>query len=294
VNRKPLSGIFAAVPTPVDASGRPDTARFLTHARWALAKGCDGLNVLGSTGEANSLAPSARMEVMHAAATGLEPRRLMVGTGLCDLETSIALTRLAGELGFGAALVLPPWYYKPLEPAGLSAWFSALAAGSGDVPLYLYNYPQLTGIAFDPDWVAATRAAHPGRLVGAKDSSGDLDYAERLAHTGGIDVFPSSETALAEATTRGFAGVISASVNLTAPLAARLAGSPGDASLAAEVGRLRAGIASVPLVPAVKHLVGRLHGDEGFAAVLPPLAPLTPAQVAKLEPVAASLGLPAG
>lgn len=76
-----LSGVIAAVPTPIDAAGRPHTGRFLAHARWALANGCDGLNVLGTTGEATSFSRQERENVMRAAADGLDRSRLMVGTG---------------------------------------------------------------------------------------------------------------------------------------------------------------------------------------------------------------------
>src|SRR5690554_6234543 len=103
---RPLEGVIAAVPTPVTPDGRPDIGRFLQHCEWALANGCDGLNVLGTTGEATSLGPAMRREIMAAAAGALPRDKLMVGTGMPDLETTVALTRTAEELGFAAALVL--------------------------------------------------------------------------------------------------------------------------------------------------------------------------------------------
>lgn len=123
-----IAGVIAAVPTPIDGHGDIDGDAFLEHARWCLSNGCDCLNVLGTTGEANSLSAAKRSALMTTAAQGLDGSRLMVGTGTPDLETTVALTRRAFDLGFAAALVLPPYYYKPLEEDGLFAWFAELTA----------------------------------------------------------------------------------------------------------------------------------------------------------------------
>ena len=87
-----LWGVIAAVPTPFDADGAPDTARLLAHCGWALAQDCDGINLLGTTGEATSLPTHHRAEVMRAVADRIDRRRLMVGTGTPVLSTTIELT----------------------------------------------------------------------------------------------------------------------------------------------------------------------------------------------------------
>lgn len=280
-----LRGVIAAVPTPVAVAGEPDLERFVRHARWALENGCDGLNVLGTTGEANSFSAGQRGAVMTAAAKALDTNRLMVGTGTPDLATTIALTRTAHELGFAAALVLPPYYYKGVSNDGLFAWFERLVAATGDaaIPIYLYNFPQMTGIRFSPELAQRLKQAFPERIVGAKDSSGDLAYAAELARIEGFDAFPSSETAIGRARADGFAGCISATVSVTAPLVGRYWTDPANAALGAKVAEARSRISAQPLIPAVKYLVSVLHGDAAFERVLPPHMPLTEAQKSALS-----------
>lgn len=289
--RNRFSGVIAAVPTPVGPDGAPDTSRFLKHAAWALDNGCDGLNVLGTTGEATSVPVAARKEVMKAAAGGLDRARLMVGTGTPDLATTIDLTRFAYDQGFAAALVLPPFYYKGLSDDALYAWFSALIAATADqpIPLYLYNFPQMTGLVYSPALARRLVEAFPDRIHGAKDSSGDLSYAAELARIDGFAVFPSSETALAHADRDGYAGCISATVNVAPRLSAALWADRGNPALAAEAGRVRSTVSAQPLIPAVKHIVGRIHGDDGYARVLPPQLPLTDGQKSALAALAEEL-----
>ncbi|MBO6718508.1 MAG: dihydrodipicolinate synthase family protein [Rhizobiaceae bacterium] len=273
-----MRGVLAAVPTPVSANGDPDTARFLRHARWCLENGCDGLNVLGTTGEANSFSKGQRLAVMEAAAKGLDTSRLMVGTGTPDLATTIELTCAARDLGYAGALVLPPYYYKGVSDDGLFDWFNSVIAATAGIRVYLYNFPQMTGLPLSPALVRRLAEVHPDRLVGAKDSSGDLSYAADIASIDGFDVFPSDESALAAAGQKGFAGCISATVNLTAPLAAGLWRNHNDETLASAVRAARRNIAAQPLIPAVKHLVAQLHGDLEFERLLPPHLPLTEVQ----------------
>jgi 4-hydroxy-tetrahydrodipicolinate synthase len=286
-----LAGVFAAIATPITIDGRPDLDRFARHARWLIANGCDGLNVLGTTGEANSLAPARRREVMGAAAAAVEPGRMMVGTGTPDLETTIELTLHACRLGFAGALILPPYYYKGVSDDGLFAWFSQVVdkTASAPIPIYLYNFPQMTGITFSFELVSRLARAFPARIVGAKDSSGDLAYAARLAGIEGFSVFPSDESALARAGRDGFAGCISATTNVTAALSARLWRKQDDRMLEDEVRLARRTIASVPLISSVKYLLSRIHGDAEFERVLPPHLPLSAEQKAKLS----GLALPA-
>jgi len=282
-----LSGVIAAVPTPLDEAGRPDEARFVAHARWALENGCDGLNVLGSTGEASSLAPERRAALMRLAAEALPGARMMVGTGAPDLETAVSLTALAGRCGFAGALVLPPYYYSGVSDEGLFAFFDALIRATADSApaIYLYNFPQMTGLSLSADLVRRLKTTHPERLRGAKDSSGDLDHSAALAAIGDLDIFPSNETSLAQAAARGFAGTVSATVNISAPLAARLWQAPADGALLARLGDVRKAVSARPLVPAVKHLVGARTGDDAWDRVLPPFLPLGEPDRKALAPV---------
>lgn len=282
-----MKGIIAAVPTPVDHQGRALKEPFLEHCRFALANGCDGLNVLGTTGEANSLGIGARKAVMRWAAGAFDPARLMVGTGLPSLADTLDLTLSAAGMGYRIALVLPPFYYKPVSDDGLFRWYMALheALGASPIAVWFYNFPQMTGVPIPVDVAARLAAARPERFAGIKDSSGDLDYCRRLvAAVPGLAVFPSSETALAEMQTSGFAGCISATVNISAPLCARYLAAPDDA-LAAEIAATRKTIAAHPLVPAVKYLVGKRSGDPVWQNVLPPFTPSDETARAALDAV---------
>src|SRR5712671_4838224 len=136
-----LRGVIAAVATAVDEAGAPDAARSTGLARFLLDTGCDGLNVLGTTGEATSFSLDQRKRVMTAYKdAGLPLERLMVGTGAAATADAVALTRHAADLGFAGALVLPPFYYKGVPDDGLAAYFffNDTATTEKPIPIYLY------------------------------------------------------------------------------------------------------------------------------------------------------------
>ncbi|OCJ00604.1 dihydrodipicolinate synthase family protein [Rhizobium sp. AC27/96] len=272
-----IAGVIAAVPTPFDHRGDIDSDAFIEHARWCLENGCDFLNVLGTTGEANSLSASQRSALMTTAARGLDGARMMVGTGTPDLETTVALTRRAFDLGFSAALVLPPYYYKPVDQHGLFVWFAELIRLTAETPIaiYLYNFPQLTGIEFSPALSARLAETFPERVHGMKDSSGNLAYARELAKIAGFAVFPSTEAALADARRDGYAGCISATVNIDPRSSQQLWRDQDNLALLEQVRGLRQAIAAHPLIPAVKYLVGKRSGNAGWSRVLPPQLEIT-------------------
>src|SRR6476660_6168670 len=144
-----LTGVIAAVATAVDEGGAPDAARSTKLARFLLDTGCDGLNVLGTTGEATSFSLEQRKGVMSAyRQAGLPLDRLMVGTGAAATADAIALTRHAAELGFAGALVLPPFYYKGVPDDGLVAYVETIvqATAGKPIPLYLYHFPAQSGL----------------------------------------------------------------------------------------------------------------------------------------------------
>src|SRR5690606_4142190 len=127
---------------------------------------------------------------------------LMVGTGAAALADAIALTRHAAELGFAGALLLPPHYYKNPPADGLSAYIGAIAAATADsrIPLYLYHFPGMSAVPWPIDLIRRLRKENPGRIVGLKDSSGDMPYARAATEIGAdFAVFPSTEAVLVEA-----------------------------------------------------------------------------------------------
>jgi 4-hydroxy-tetrahydrodipicolinate synthase len=270
-----LGGVIAAVATATDGAGEPDCMRSTALARFLLDNGCDGLNVLGTTGEATSYGLSQRQAVMNAyRSAGLPLERMMVGTGAAATADAVTLTRHAAELGFGGALVLPPFYYKGVSDDGLASYVATIIAATANrpVPIYLYHYPQLSGVPWHPKLVRRLLAVHGGRLAGLKDSSGDMAYArEAAAIDPNFKVFPSTEAVLLEARSGAFAGCISATANLNADLCARAFHGGEGAALEAAV-TIRKLFEGRPLVPGVKALLAHIHADPAWARVMPPLA----------------------
>ncbi|MBN8919937.1 MAG: dihydrodipicolinate synthase family protein [Rhizobiales bacterium] len=271
---KSLRGVFAAVATPVDERDAPDVPRALKLAQYLLDSGCDGLNVLGTTGEATSFSLAQRQALMSAyKSQGLPLDRLMVGTGASALADAIALTRHAAELGFGGALILPPFYYKNVPNAGLSAYVAAIMAATADsgIPIYLYHFPAMSAVSWPVDLIAELRRTHGARLAGLKDSSGDMPYARAVAALDpGLAVFPSTEAVLVEARDGPFAGCISATANVNPDLCAR-AWRNGDRNALDDAVAIRKLFDGRPLVSGVKALLGHIHGDPALARVMPPL-----------------------
>ena len=281
--RKTLSGVIAAIATPIGEDGAPDLKRAVKLARFLLDNGCDGLNVLGTTGEATSFSRDERKTVMSAyQAEGLPLDRLMVGTGAAAVSDAVALTRHAAALGFAGALVLPPFYYKGVPDDGLIAYIDALVQATADrpIPIYLYHFPAMSGVPWHVALIKRLLQSFPSRIVGLKDSSGDMAFARSAAAIApDFAVFPSTEAALIEARSGAFAGCISATANLNADLCARAwrAGDQNALDAAVTIRRLFDG---KPLVAGVKALLAHIHGDPALARVKPPLAPFSAADCA--------------
>ena len=296
---KTVAGVFAAVPTPFLDTDEPDFTLFMEHCDWVIDKGCDGLNVLGSTGEANSQSGKARADIMRAVSeSSLNRAALMVGTGTPSLSDTIELTQLAADLEFDAALIVPPYYYAPVSDDGLFDYFSRVVESvkDSDIGIYLYNFPQMTGLTFSQEIVARLLESFPAKLKGMKDSSGDLDYTNRMAATfaGAFDVFPGSEAPLPDAAEFGYAGCISASVNATVEQAARVwreRDTITDEEIA-ELRELRAAIQTVPIVAAAKSLTAMRTGENRWRRMLPPLTELNNTQAKSMVEVANRLGFP--
>ncbi len=275
-----LSGVIAAVATAVDDNNEPDTARSTTLAKFLLANGCDGLNVLGTTGEATSFSLDQRKRVMTAyKEAGVPLDRLMVGTGAASVADAVALTRHAAELGFAGALVLPPFYYKGVPDDGLVTYIDSIiqATSQKPIPIYLYHYPQQSGLHWHVALVKRLLDRSGGRIVGLKDSSGDMAYAREMAGLSpSFNVFPSTEAVLIDARAGAFAGCISATANLNADLCAR-AWRSGDAPALDDAVAIRKLFEGKQLVSGVKALLGHIHRDPAWARVQPPLSPFAAA-----------------
>ena len=130
---KRLHGVIAATPTPLKSDLAIDVERLIGHCRWLLGDGgCDGINLLGTTGEATSFSVEQRLAAMRAVAgSGLPLERMMVGTGAAAFADAVTLTSAARELGFNGALLLPPFYYKGIEAESLADYVGAVIGKAG-------------------------------------------------------------------------------------------------------------------------------------------------------------------
>jgi len=174
-----LSGIFPPITTPFNPDGeiyyKKIEANVERYSRTPVA----GMVVLGSTGEAILLSDQERRDVLKTAIAAAAPNKVMIaGTGIESAHETLRLTEYAAELGYDAAMVRTPHYYKKqMWPANLLAFYRTVADRSA-LPIIIYNFPQATGYDI-PAEVVIELAGHPN-IVAIKESSGNLDKVKAM------------------------------------------------------------------------------------------------------------------
>jgi len=289
-SKKRITGILAPVVTPFKSDLSPDAERLTRHCRWLLANDVS-LAVFGTNSEANSLAADEKIELLDALISdGIDPARMMPGTGCCALTDSVRLTAHATKLGCSGVLMLPPFYYKGVSDEGLFRNFAEIIERVGDARLriYLYNIPPVSQIPITVGLIERLLKAYPGTVAGAKDSSGDWNntkaYLDNFAAQG-FDVFPGAETFLLEGMRNGGVGCISATANVNPAAIARLYATWESADADAQQARLdliRAIFARYPMIPALKSAVAHFAKDLSWMKLRPPLVELTDEQKSSL------------
>jgi 4-hydroxy-tetrahydrodipicolinate synthase len=298
-----IRGVLAPVVTPFKADLSPDCERFVRHCQWLLSRNC-GLAVFGTNSEANSMSVKERMTLLDTlVAAGIEPSRMMPGTGCCSMTETVQLTAHAVKHGCAGVLMLPPFYYKNVSEEGLYRYFSEVMQRVGDTRLkiYLYHIPPVAIVGITPKLVERLLKAYPNAIAGMKDSSGDwnntktfLDAFATCPSGSDFDVFVGSESFLLVNMRNGGVGTISATANVN-PTAIHklyycsvrsLSGSPSVASardrdLDEQQSKLNV-VREVfsneefpSMIAALKQVIAIYANDPEWARVRPPLVELT-------------------
>ena len=208
---------------------------------------------VGSTGEATSFSLEQRRQLMTAyAESGLPLARCMVGTGAAAVADAIVLTQHAADLGFAAALVLPPFYYKGVPDEGLGAYVEAIVSATvaKPIPLYLYHFPSQSGVPWHPRLVRRLIETFGHRLSGLKDFLATCPMPARWQPSRRI-FGRFSIAVMVEARDGAFAGCISATANLNADLCGR-AWREGDKTAYEKAVAIRKLFDGKALVPGIK------------------------------------------
>lgn len=275
--------------TPFDASLDPDLPRWIAHCRSLLDDGCSGLAIFGTTSEANSLSVDERERMLGALLeAGVDPSRLLPGTGCAALPDTVRLTRRAVKAGCAGVLVLPPFFYKNVSEEALFRSYAAVIDGVADPRLrvFLYHIPQFSGVPISLRVIERLRAAYPQNAVGMKDSSGEWNNTRSVLEAApGFQVFVGSERFLLQSLRAGGVGCITATANVNARAIDQLYRrwrSPEAQSLQDALDEVRAIFDQLPIIPALKAALAHARNDPAWVALRPPLLPLESAQEAKL------------
>src|SRR6266480_3240128 len=285
-----IRGVLAPVVTPFKADLSPDRDRFIAHCQWLLSQN-SGLAAFGTTSEANSLSAKERMTLVdELVGAGIDPSRMMPGTGCCSIIETIDLTAHAIRHGCAGVLMLPPFYYKDVSEEGLYRYFSEVVQRVGDARLkiYVYHIPPVAIVGIAPKLVERLLKVYPSAIAGMKDSSGDWNntktFLEAFAKEA-FDVFVGSESFLLANMRNGGAGTISATANVNPAaiheLYAVASAVSADVDLQQQQARLNV-VRDVfssrkfsSMIAALKQAIAIYANDPEWARVRPPLIELT-------------------
>jgi 4-hydroxy-2-oxoglutarate aldolase len=210
-----LHGIIPPIATPFDHNGDLYKVKVQHNVEKWNRTGLAGYVVCGSTGESVHLTTEEKLKLWDWVAEYAAPDKiLLAGTGMESVRETVALTNAAADRGYKAAMVRTPHYYKNLiNRTDAQVLYYRAVADQAKIPLFIYNWPQVTGVDISVDAVVAL--SHHPNMFAIKESSGNLEKCIQLIKEvkPGFQVLTGSAPILAPSLAVGCAGAVLAFAN---------------------------------------------------------------------------------
>ena len=213
-----IKGIYAAGMSIFNEDLSLNVEKTILHAEKIIDHGCHGVAIFGSTGQAQLIPISEKIELLNKLSQSKYKDKYIIGTGLNSLVEVINYMKLGLSLNFKTFLIMPPAYYKYGDNE-VFEFYSKLIEAVPDSEIILYNFEKLCGYKFSLDCIKKLVSKFPKQIVGVKDSSYNLYDNLKLEN---FSIFPGSETKLLKGLELGCSGIITATCNVTAELSRKV------------------------------------------------------------------------
>ncbi len=210
-----IKGIYAATVSILDKNLSLNVDKTIKHAENLIDQGCHGVAIFGSTGQAQLISIGEKIQLINRLSESKYKDKFLIGTGLNSLGDTINFMSVANSLGFNKFLIMPPAYYKYGDLEVIN-FYSKIIEKINECKIILYNFEKLCGYKFTYNCVEELVKKFPEQIVGLKDSSYNLYETLKINN---FSIFPGSETKLLKGLELGCSGIISATCNITGPLA---------------------------------------------------------------------------
>lgn len=263
-----IKGIYAASISVLNDDLSLNVEKTILHAENLIDEGCHGVALFGSTGQAQLIPISEKIELLNNLASSKYKDKFLIGTGLNSLGETINFMKIALSLKFKKFLIMPPAFYKYGDDEVIN-FYSKLIDANPDCQIILYNFEKLCGYKFSLDCIYKLVKKFPKQIIGIKDSTYNIFESLKLDN---FSIFPGSELKLLKGLELGCAGIITATCNVTAKLSRRVY----EDFLKKEKQTANQQLCDVRLIFEKYNLISGLHSylsrnDKIFKNLLPPI-----------------------
>ena len=213
-----IKGIYAASLSILDENLALNINKTIKHAENLIDMGCHGVVIFGSTGQSQLISISEKIQLINNLVKSKYKKNYIIGTGLNSLGETVNLMKISISLNFKKFLLMPPAYYKYGDEEVIN-YYSRIIDQINDCKIILYNFEKLCGYKFSKECVEKLVNKFPKQIIGVKDSSYNLFEELKINN---FSVLPGSEEKLLKGLKIGCSGIISATCNVTAPLARKV------------------------------------------------------------------------
>ena len=213
-----INGVYAAGMSIFNKDLSLNIEKTILHAENIIDKGCHGVAIFGSTGQAQLISISEKIKLLNNLSKSKYKNKFIIGNGLNSLSETINYIKIALSLNFENFLIMPPAYYKYSDKEVIT-FYSKIVEAAPNSRIILYNFEKLCGYKFSLECVQELVKKFPEQIIGIKDSSYNIYKNLRLKD---FSILPGSETKLVEGLEIGCSGIITATCNVTAELSRKV------------------------------------------------------------------------
>jgi len=274
-----IKGIYAATLSILNEDLSLNIEKTILHAENIINQGCHGVAFFGSTGQAQLIPISEKINLLNSISNNQNKDKFIIGTGLNSLVETINLMKVAISLNFRKFLIMPPAYYKYGDKEVIS-FYTKIVEEVPDAEIILYNFEKLSGYKFSINCVEELAKKYPKQIIGVKDSSYNLFESLKIDN---FSVLPGSENKLLKSLQLGCDGIITATCNITATLARKVYDDfiqSKDQSVNEKLCKVRTIFDGYNLISAIHSLMAQK--DKSYSNILPPLSILNNKDLQKL------------